>query len=376
MNEIIKDVLAERAGQARPPHVDAAELIRSGRRRRTTRRVGVVALAAVTASILAVAPTIVERLPGGSDDAAANPAPGLGLAWTDADYLYEGDDRIPRPEGYLDIATFDHRLRYSTSEEPSPPETLFRPGSLYEWRPGEGSDPTLIVDNTFGPPEVEGDLAAWIEADGPDRFRLHFMVGDTEYPPLSLPATKDDLFIHALDAGGSPRVIYADRSEVWSWDGTGSPTRLDVNADNLIDYAAGVSVVTAGWANDGTWSVRFLDPGGDEINRVTNVWADGLLDDSGRRYLTQTGEFAGTPAVIDVATGDVTRLDVGRSMRALQMTWGPDKGVTLAIRPKGQDDAPVDLVTCAAADGSCVVKAQDVGGFSSVILAGETYAGL
>jgi hypothetical protein len=376
MNEIIKDVLEERAEHARAPHVDAAQLIRAARRRRTARRVGVVAVAAAVASIVAVAPTIVDRLPGQDD--AANPAPGLDLPWADADYLYYGDDRIPRPDGYLGIATLDDRLRYSTSEEPSPPETPYRSGSLYEWRPGEGSDPTLIVDDAIESPLVEGDLAAWVEADGPDQLRLHFMVGDTEYPPLSLPATKNGLRIGALDAGESSTVIYTYRGSLWSWDGSGNPTRLDIDANDFIDRAAGVTVVTDGWADDGTWIMRFLDSTGGQIGRASGVWPepDGRLDDSGSRFLSRTGVASARPAVLDVTTGEITPLDIGRSMLAMQMAWELDGDVTVAVRPKAQNEAPVDLVTCSPANGDCVVIAEDIGDFSDVILAGETYAGM
>jgi hypothetical protein len=63
-------------------------------------------------------------------------------------------------------------------------------------------------------------------------------------------------------------------------------------------------------------------------------------------------------------------------MRALQMAWDLHGNVTMAIRPRVQDDAPVDLMTCTPTDGECVVAAEDVGDFPDVILAGEAYAGV
>ena len=58
------------------------------------------------------------------------------------------------------------------------------------------------------------------------------------------------------------------------------------------------------------------------------------------------------------------------------MAWDLDGNVILATRPKDDAKAPVNLVTCDPANGECRVTAEDVGDFTDVILAGETYAGL
>lgn len=375
MNKIIKDVLVERAQHTEAPHVDAAALIRSGRRRRTVRRgAGVGAVAAVAATVIAVAPTIVDRLPGGEDESAVNPASGLKLAWADGDNIYFGDDRIPRPAGYLDLTSYDGVVRYGAQEAAENPGDPGR-GAIYEWRPSEAGEPERIVDNTVGSPLVEGDTAAWLEAAGSDQVRLVLKVGDAEYRTNPLPSTRNGPSIRTLDDSDTPTVTYVTGREVWSWNGTDNPVELDVSENKLIDRADGVTVVWAGWDDD-AWTMRFLDEDGREISRVRNVGELGRLYDSGERYLTQSGQVPRVPVVVDVASGRSTSLDIGESNRGLQMTWDLDGNVLVATAPKNDDDAPVDLTSCDPTNGACEVIAEDVGKFSDVILAGETYGGL
>jgi hypothetical protein len=342
--------------------------------------VGVAAIAAVAASIVAVAPAVVDRLPGGDGEVALNPAPGLNLAWADADYIYFGDHQTPRPNGLYDLTSVGGTVYFTTLEGQDLVEGELGRGSIYEWRPAEGGDPERVVGDAAGAAEVEGDLAAWLEAGGADRLRLHFTVGDTEYSSLTIPSFKNGPWVVMIAEGPAPAVIYDNGGEhyQWSWTGSESPTRLPVGETRFIDRASGVTAVQGRFTDPDflTNAVHFRDAEGSEISRVGGVLIVGELNDAADRYLTQSGKWPHVPVSVDVATGEPTPLDIGRGNRGLGMAWDLDGNVTIAVSPKGEEPAPVDLVSCDPVDGSCDVIAQDVGEWDNVVLAGQTFGGL
>lgn len=297
----------------------------------------------------------------------ASPDRRLDLAWADADYLYYHGHRTPRPAGHLNLTAHGDVLRYSTWEG----SLDHGRGVVYEWNPKAGGDPKPIAESAVATPVVEGDMVGWMELVGPDQVRFVMRVGDAEYRSDPMPGGRwSGGAIAALDDSGMPTMTYfVDRKRVWSWNGTDRPTTLSINEEDLLDRENGVTAVLADQSTEDTWTIRFVDSDGREINQVGNVWRIGELDDSGERFLTQTGQSPGTPTVIDVATGDTTPLDIdGQSNLGLPMTWDADGDAIVATRPEDDDKALVDLMTCDPTSGACVTVAEDVSTASDIVL--------
>jgi hypothetical protein len=373
MNQIIKDVLEERAAQATPPHVDAAALIRAGHRRTRVRRgIGTVAVAGLAALGVVVASNLVEQ--SGSSDGTgpiANPQPGVSGAWADADYIYYGTQYRPRPAHLNDITNVEGGVNYSTWDVSAPRAEFFI------WLPNEPAGRDLYHArgvNVVRPPMMEGNVTAWFRAGDEDALWLESDIAGPDGPLMVEPSGGDYPTLMDLDPGSAeapPSVMYLHRGEVWIWDGTGGPQRLsDIDIRHYVDRSHGVTAV-AEVAGDQPTTVTFLGPQDNEIGRAQGVFGMGTLDDSASWYLSrsETG-----PVVVEVATGRQVPIDVGDAM-AVQMAWNPDGDVTVVTQPQGEPGAPVDLLTCSSVDGQCALVAEDVGASSDIMLADGIYAG-
>lgn len=370
MNQIIKDVLEERAKHATPPHVDAASLIRAGHRRTRVRRgIGTVAVAGLAALGVFVASNLVEQSGGsGEPGPAANPQPAVSGAWADADFIYFGTAFMPRPAHINDMTNVEGGVDYSTWDE-SVPRAEF-----YAWRPERpGRDLGLALGvNVVQPPMLEGDIQAWFQATDNGKLLLQSDVAP-DVPLVVEPSGGDSPIVLDVDPGSAevpPSVVYSNRGEVWVWNGTGEPQPLSDDR-HFVDRDRGVTAV-AEIAGDRPTTVTFLGPQSDEIGQAQGVFGVGTLDDSASWFLSRSE--AG-PVVVEVASGRQVPLDVGDAM-ALQMAWNPDGDVTVATRPQDETDAPVDLLTCSPMDGRCALVAEDVGASSDIVLPDQTYAGL
>jgi hypothetical protein len=307
MNEIIKDVLEERAEHARTPHVDAARLIRSGRRRRNVRRgIGTVSVAAIAASAIAIAPTIVDGRGGTDSPASGQPATGPGSsppAWADSDGIHLGDVEVPRPSdtiGDLTYAATAGYLAYGASDDSA------HGWGIYVLTP-DGEE-AKVGSRPESSPVGDGEAeVAWLERTGKRVYVVVLREASGHVSRLPLGPDVRGVWLQAVDDG----VVYygvENRYTTWSVSPGADPAPTDLG--NLLDHRGGVAAVYDG----PTRSVVFKDERGRPISRVT-----GLEADKGRLYgregvedavfLSQTAGDP-MPVLVDVSTGELDPIEV------------------------------------------------------------------
>jgi hypothetical protein len=302
MNEIIKDVLEERAEHARTPHVDAARLIRAGRRRRTVRRgMATASVAAVAALSVAITPTVVDLADGNGTDPASDVSK-LPVPYADADTLYLGDVSVPRPK-YL------HELTYASEA-----------GYLAYTTVGSDNDGTFVltqdgevtkVSNATG--SIEGDGkgdVAWLErASGGWEVVIYRASGELARVEIGAGSSP---WIGAVDDGV---VYYSQGDRIWSVTAGGEPEPVYEQSMFMVDRTDGVAAIAStsalGFGEPLPTTVMVRDPEGGPIGRVYDLPPYGRLRVDGESVEFLGEGQNGRPVLVDVRTGD--RAQVGEA---------------------------------------------------------------
>jgi hypothetical protein len=350
MNEILKDVLEERAEHARTPHVDAARLIRAGRRRRTVRRgTATASVAAVAALSVAVTPTVVDRL---SDNAGPGPtgsASGLSVPWADAHTLHFGDLNVPRPDGLaaLSYAPETDELAYSVEGERSSWEDIY----------------VMSADGTVEQVN-EAPAEEFPVSDGEDEFAWLEKVDDGWVAAIRHASGEIDrvalgkapwLTPVALDDG----VFYYNRgySRVWYASVDSGPSPTDMASEALLDHANGTTAFVSNEQadNGGLGTVYFTNEQGQEVGRAENLFLSGQLSDAnGPDDLVLLGDDGADPVLVEVTTGERIPLDVAPQWERDAAALVGDR-VLLTAFSGVSGEWVVRLLDCSATTGSCTV---------------------
>lgn len=351
MTEKLRDVLQEEAGAARVPPTDLGPVLRAGGRAvRRRRAVGTVAVAAVTALAVAIAPAIVDRLGDGSS-ASQGPASGgsdLSIPWADADTLHFGDVAVPRPDGLnaLSYAPSTGYLAYSVDDGDWYEGDVFvmsSDGEVTQVNEGPVISDYLVSDG--------GDEFAWVEQTPDGRWVAAIRHASGDISTIDLSGSNGAPFLVALDDG----VVYYDNwGKVWSASEGSSPEPMGMTSEALLDHRDGiVAFVSDEQANRGSnGTVYFEDQSGHELGRAENLFMAGKLDvGDGPDDAVFLGEG---PVMVDVSSGEKTPFKVGRKWHMDQVTLVEDR-VLMTAFSGASGEWVMRLLTCSSTTGACEV---------------------
>lgn len=363
MNELISDVLIDRAESSSAPQLDPVALIgRARRRQRMLRGSGVIAVScAVTAAalvgVIGVGPDPRPEIP----TAAPVAPPAEPVPYYDGARLHLADSTVEVPR----VSSFDIFGDMVVLTTQDGDEKLVG---------ADGKVRSFDADVAYGPlVDAESGWAAWVEGRsirGGQELVVRDLATDVEVARQELPtdgsrsgSLTDSAIPLAIEAG---TVYYTAVDGDYAWmPGSGEPERIVTgDAEWLLDVQAGLRVYQDRSGND--WQTRVVGPGTD----IEVDYDAGILSPDGR--ILQTGDATTGIVLIDVETGQLIDSGLGEERYVMRDVFGPDGTVTYSVGTRTQQDpdsgpvtfpikGPVDLVTCYIATASCRTIATDVG---------------
>lgn len=352
MNEILKDLMTERAGALPSPELDLAALTRAGDRRVRRRRTAFVG--SVAALALAGGVALATLLPGDDgrgdqgrvavDGSSASPQP---LSWATGTTVHRAGmadlDLGVEIRAWLwvgeDIAFTDDQRRVLLWTGDAP-DVLGATGP-YEY---DDTEPEIVTDRL---------RLGWLDREA------GFLVHDTrsgEREVLSLePTDSADIRPHLTALDGST-AYGVDGRGVFAWDTASGavevldtdPTRAVIDAEDgvLLRKLDGQGVV----ARDGR-EISF------PLDSFANLSPDGAV---------VTAESDDEGILVDTATGEPIAYDTGRDW-AIPFQWLDDDTVAVLamdiVEGDGEDARDMALTTCEVSTGTCDKDGEPVDGF-------------
>jgi hypothetical protein len=357
MNEIIKDVLEDRAEHARTPQVDTARLIRAGRRRRwRNRAVGGTSVAAALAAVALVVPLVPH---GTSDDA---PTAGMttdgdtdGVTYALDTTIYSGDEQIDvSPYQVYDFVRTDEGFAFVAGNG----NVYFTDGSGVEQIGSRANYHQLEADDS-------GSYVGWVEgnADGPDDTVVYDTGRETEVLRTSVGNQRGCWPDDPTDNSGvRPRVDAIDGETAYVCNANGVIAwDLSTEDDRWISPArtiSGVVDVSDGWLVEpiGHPSVPVIsrDPGVDG----PRFPGTGDLSPNADYVLGETDD--GEVKVVERTTRLNVTPDVGDYDYEMGLQWIDDDRLLVEGMPDIGDPNTIDLLVCSLSAGDCTVAVSDL----------------
>ena len=349
----LTDLMHERADRLEPPDVDIERLVREGdkrvRRRRTALVGGVAALA------VAAAMAIPALVGGGTATTGRDPepvAPGISheVSWATGGTIHFGNRSVDVGRTVRSYVVTDGGAVFSDPD-----------GAVWSV---VGTDVARIghVAADYAYLVSDGSRAAWVEPRETPVFVVFDQVtGDTVRDSLQntagmsyLTGARISAVLYALD--GPVAYVKSGQAAV-AWDtGTGAHQVLDpdVHGFGINDAQAGlIAYVTSDYPP--------VHRVGTDLQSGTSLDVEHVYSLSpGGRYLIGAPEPEDI-RIYDTSTGAAMPKDDYGYAYFYGYQWLDDAHFAALGFDSMADDAPMDVLTCAAATGRCTVAADDAG---------------
>ena len=341
MTEQLKTLMHQQADSVDFAVPDLDAMVRTGDRRRRTRRLSALAgTAALVAGVAVVAPLLT---PAEQAVEPAGPASSAPLSWVDGTTLHLGDRVVEldfRTRAYVRTAG-----GYVFSD---------REGNVWSWVDGtstrvgrtDPTDPHLVSDE-------ESDLAGWLDP------------GEGAYVVLDQQLDGSTV-THQAPRGSDPEQFLAIDAGTAYWHGPDGPVAVDLGSGQTTPLDLGRGTVAD--VEDGLLAVRTEDGisvrtvAGEELRLLEDFHGElGSFSPDARRFTNDADE----PQVFDLAAGQRLGLDLDRGFATGYEWLGVD---TLAViaSAEASDDSRVELLVCEVPAGSCEQVAE-LGTFEEVV---------
>lgn len=344
MTEQLKTLMHAQADSVDFAAPDLDAMVRTGDRRRRTRRLGVAG--AVAATVAGVALVATSLAPGERGlDPAGPAAPAAPLSWVDGSTLHEGAQTFDL--GFRPVAYVRTSVGYVFAD---------REGAVWSWQDGERSlagstdvrSPRLVADDETG-------LAGWVARDGSEYVVMDARTGTTRGYPAPTGTGPEDFT--ALDAG----------TGYWR----------DAGGASLVDLASGEAERVTGIARDADLGdleegrlatpdgqgVTVRTTGGAVLRELPEVYSDyGSLSQDGRYYTSDADQ----PEVYDVETGEKVTFDLAGREFATGYEWLGPRTLAVLAAARAEDSSRAELLVCEVPAGSCLPVAE-LGTFDEMV---------
>lgn len=358
MNDLLREVLTERADRVVPGPLDTEALIQRGRRLRRRRT----ALGAVTGVVLAVGGVTVAQLDRLDQRRAVQVAdsPVIASPWADAERLHVGRLSVPRPPALRALIPVGDAAAWTRNDQ----------GGMFVLTPD--GQVRQVGSGKVGVPDGAGDLLAWAEDQGGNSatyvLRVYDVARGEAVASTTFRSKSQPAILNVTDSV----VAFSDNDEVWSWrwSGDGGIEQFSSGNGRVLDVAGSVTVAFDGprFNEAGFGTARILDDAR-ELARFERVRPFGWLGARGAQFLTVrengNSEDGVESVVLDAKTGRVTPLRAD-GVRVIGGSWDLGGRITATTLPPGISPAPAGeeailqmvqhlrVVSCDPSTGECL----------------------
>lgn len=358
MNELLKDVLNERAEAAERPHLDLEAIVATGDKRiRRHRITGAVASTAAVVTIAVTAATVIDTDQVSQPD-GIRPAQPAGAfeqrttTYSTGSVIHYGDQQIDvAPHSLASFVQTDDGFVFTDSD-----------GTVFT---ADGSSVEKIgaTDQPYGTMLAAGDdgsYVTWMDTDA-SAFKVYDMtarreVASVPQPPQPPHAGEFDLLA----------VLALDGSTAY-WHTADGVVSYDIEAGQSTVVKPGASTLWLADVADGVLARRAFLPGlGITVSADPDAKGPTVPGYNHATLSPDAGYVATDPQdseqVFVAANGrEVTPVAEGYSFTAVVQWIDNDSYVALGIPRGNSEDEPFDLLICSISAGSCSPDRESVG---------------